>query len=120
MGPEVDGGRRQVLGAGITIAAAGFLGGAATKGQPAAGTTPSTSPFGAAFPPLRRVDAGALSVAYLELGPPSGRPVLLLHGWPYDIHAFAEAGPLIAAQGLRVIIPHLRGYGATRFRSADA
>ena len=71
------------------------------------------------FPPLRKIEAGVLSVAYAEIGPASGPPVILFHGWPYDIHAFVDVAPLLAAQGYRVIIPYLRGYGATRFLSAD-
>ena len=66
----------------------------------------------------RRVDAGPLSVAYAELGPATGSVVVLLHGWPYDIHSFEAAGPLLASRGYRVIIPYLRGYGGTRFLSA--
>jgi len=71
------------------------------------------------FAPLKRVRAGLLDVSYAELGPASGPPVILLHGSPYDIHAFAEVAPLLAAKGHRVIVPELRGYGATRFRSAE-
>lgn len=72
-----------------------------------------------AFGDLQRVDAGVLSVGYVEAGPPDGRAVLLLHGWPYDIHAFAECTPLLASAGYRVIVPHLRGYGTTRFLADD-
>lgn len=73
---------------------------------------PSTS-FGA----LKQVDAGVLSVGYAEAGPPAGPAVILLHGWPYDIHSFAEVTPLLAAAGYRVIVPFARGYGTTRFLS---
>ncbi|KQV81937.1 alpha/beta hydrolase [Rhizobium sp. Root1220] len=66
-----------------------------------------------------RVDAGDLSIAYAELGPADGPPVLLFHGWPYDINSFAEVAPLLADQGHRVVVPHLRGYGGTRFLSDD-
>jgi len=72
------------------------------------------------FASLRHVDAGDLSVGYAELGPSDGPAVLLLHGWPYDIHAYAEVAPILADAGYRVIVPHLRGYGATRFRKEDA
>ena len=71
------------------------------------------------FVPLRQVRAGLLDIGYAELGPADGQPVLLLHGWPYDIHTYAEAAPMLAAKGYRVIIPYLRGYGTTRFLSAD-
>lgn len=71
------------------------------------------------LPPPRQIAAGALDVGYAELGIADNPPVLLLHGWPYDIHSFAQVAPLLAAQGYRVIVPHLRGYGTTRFRSAN-
>jgi pimeloyl-ACP methyl ester carboxylesterase len=67
--------------------------------------------------PLRHIDAGVLRVAYFEAGPARGTPVLLLHGFPYDIHAYAEVAPLLAAQGCRVVVPFLRGFGGTRFLS---
>ncbi|MEG9525701.1 MAG: twin-arginine translocation signal domain-containing protein, partial [Hyphomicrobiales bacterium] len=69
---------------------------------------------GAAFGPLKEVDADLLRVGYLEAGHLSGPAALLLHGWPYDIHSFAEVVPLLAAAGYRVIVPYLRGYGTTR------
>ena len=62
--------------------------------------------------------AGVLNVAYLDAGPAHGPPVLLMHGFPYDIHAYAEVAPMLAAKGCRVIVPYLRGYGATRFVDA--
>jgi pimeloyl-ACP methyl ester carboxylesterase len=60
-----------------------------------------------------------LSVGYAEDGPPDGPPVILLHGWPYDIHSYVDVAPLLAAQGYRVLAPYLRGYGSTRFLAAD-
>jgi len=69
--------------------------------------------------PLKQIDAGVLNVGYAEYGPVDGRPVLLLHGWPYDIHSFADVAPRLAASGHRVIVPHLRGYGTTRFLARD-
>jgi pimeloyl-ACP methyl ester carboxylesterase len=66
--------------------------------------------------PLRHVDAGVLDVAYYEAGPARGPVVLLLHGFPYDIHSYVDVAPLLAAAGCRVIVPYLRGYGPTRFR----
>lgn len=68
--------------------------------------------------PVKQVDAGDLDVGYAEAGPADGRPVVLLHGWPYDIHTYAGVAPLLAAEGFRAIVPYLRGYGTTRFRSA--
>jgi pimeloyl-ACP methyl ester carboxylesterase len=73
-----------------------------------------SSPFGG----LKQADAGVLSVGYGEAGPAEGPPVLLLHGWPYDIHSFAEVTPVLASAGYRVIVPFIRGYGTTRFLSA--
>jgi pimeloyl-ACP methyl ester carboxylesterase len=68
---------------------------------------------------LKRIDAGALSVAYEEHGPPAGTPVLLLHGFPYDVRAYDEVTPPLVANGCRVVTPYLRGYGPTRFLSAE-
>jgi pimeloyl-ACP methyl ester carboxylesterase len=76
----------------------------------AAGTDPS---FGA----LKQVDAGLLRVGYAEAGPPDSPAVILLHGWPYDIHSYVAVTPLLASAGYRVIVPYLRGYGTTRFLS---
>jgi pimeloyl-ACP methyl ester carboxylesterase len=72
------------------------------------------------FGPLKQIDAGLLNVGYAEAGPPDGLPVILLHGWPYDIHSYVEVAPLLASAGYRVIIPHLRGYGTTRFLSSES
>ena len=69
--------------------------------------------------PINQIDAGDLNVGYAEAGPPDGQPVILLHGWPYDIHSYADVTAILAAQGFRVIVPYLRGFGTTRFRSAD-
>jgi pimeloyl-ACP methyl ester carboxylesterase len=76
--------------------------------------TPGTSP---SFGPLKQVDAGVLKVGYAEAGPADGPAVVLLHGWPYDIHSYAEVAPLLAAEGYRVVVPYLRGFGTTRFLS---
>ena len=69
--------------------------------------------------PVKQIDAGVLSVGYVEAGPANGPPVVLLHGWPYDIHSFDDVVPLLTASGHRVIVPYLRGYGSTRFLSAS-
>ncbi|RRN63941.1 alpha/beta hydrolase [Caulobacter sp. 602-1] len=100
--------RRQVLGA-TPLA---FPVASSVRHAPAARRVP------AAFGAIRQVEAGPLDVAYVEMGPSEGPAVLLLHGWPYDIHAFAEVAPRLAAAGHRVVIPYLRGYGPTRFRSS--
>jgi pimeloyl-ACP methyl ester carboxylesterase len=81
----------------------------------ASGSAGESAPLG----PLKQINAGLLNVGYIELGPAEGTPVILLHGWPYDIYSFAEAGPLLASQGYRVIVPYLRGYGATHFLSSE-
>ena len=67
---------------------------------------------------IKAIDGGVLSIAYLEYGPPSGWPCILGHGFPYDVHAYAEAAPILAKAGARVVVPYLRGYGPTRFLSA--
>lgn len=71
------------------------------------------------FAALKQVEAGALNVGYAETGPVDGAAVILLHGWPYDIHSFVAVAPLLAAKGYRVIVPYLRGYGTTRFLSNE-
>jgi pimeloyl-ACP methyl ester carboxylesterase len=76
--------------------------------------TPATS---TSFGPLKQVDAGVLDVGYVEAGPADGPAVVLLHGWPYDIHSYVDVAPLLAAAGYRVVIPYLRGFGTTRFLS---
>ena len=72
-----------------------------------------------AFADTRQINAGALNVGYVEAGLPDGPAVVLLHGWPYDIHSYGEVTPLLTAAGYRVIVPHLRGFGTTRFLSEE-
>jgi pimeloyl-ACP methyl ester carboxylesterase len=69
--------------------------------------------------PVRQIDAGVLDVGYVEVGPVDGQPVVLLHGWPYDIHSYADVAPLLGTAGYRAIVPYLRGYGTTRFLSNE-
>jgi pimeloyl-ACP methyl ester carboxylesterase len=105
--------RRRLFGvAAVTIAAAqlGVIG--AARGQSGDGLNTS-------FAPLKQIDAGLLNVAYAEAGPADGPAVMLLHGWPYDIYSFVDVAPLLASKGYRVIVPYLRGSGATRFLSSD-
>jgi pimeloyl-ACP methyl ester carboxylesterase len=73
----------------------------------------------ASFAPIKQVHAGDLDVGYAEAGPKNGPPVVLLHGWPYDIYSYVDVAPLLASHGYRVIVPFLRGYGTTRFLSPD-
>jgi pimeloyl-ACP methyl ester carboxylesterase len=113
----VDCQRRRLLGMAATgIVATPFLAGpaAAAIGDPIAHGPSNEAPFG----PLQQIDAGELSFQYADVGPRNGPPVILLHGWPYDVHAFAEVAPLLVAAGHRVVVPYLRGYGGTVFRSA--
>ena len=71
------------------------------------------------FGPVKQINAGLLNVGYVEDGPANGRAVLLLHGWPYDIHSFTDVTPILAGKGYRVIVPYLRGYGSTTFLSSN-
>ena len=87
--------------------------------EPSAATAGPAAPQAhAEFRSLKQVDAGVLNIGYAEDGPADGPPVILLHGWPYDIHSYVEVAPLLAARGHRVIVPYLRGFGSTRFLSA--
>ena len=122
MAEPIDVDRRRVLGVAVMTIAAARLGlsrsANAQPGEPGpviprAGVPVENTSFG----PLRQTDAGLLNVGYAEAGPAGGPAVILLHGWPYDIHSFLDAAPLLAAQGYRVVVPFLRGYGTTRFRS---
>src|SRR3954454_17507260 len=96
--------------------------GASPSGGLRSATLPPSSsptPVGTSFEPVKQIDAGLLNVGYVDIGPAGGPAVLLLHGWPYDIHSFAEVVPILADAGYRVVVPHLRGYGSTRFLSDD-
>ncbi|RNG21656.1 alpha/beta fold hydrolase [Streptomyces botrytidirepellens] len=91
---------------------------AVTRSASAASTVPTVTPGAhTTFPQLKRIKAGLLNVGYVELGPAHGPAVICLHGWPYDIHSYADVAPLLAEQGYRVIVPYLRGHGTTRFLS---
>ena len=107
--------RRELFGAGVAMIAAQLGMSQPARAQASGAKQPDAPSFG----PLKQIDAGALNIGYAESGPATGPPVLLLHGWPYDIHAFAEVAPVLAAAGFRVIVPYLRGYGTTRFLSSE-
>lgn len=116
--------RRSFLGAAtMTIAATGLglIGGVGGQsGQLyAADATTSKPGTHTSFRALKQINAGVLNVGYAEDGPADGPPVLLLHGWPYDIYSFVDVAPLLAQAGYRVIVPYLRGYGSTRFLSSE-
>ena len=71
------------------------------------------------FGSLKQINAGVLNVGYADVGPANGPAVILLHGWPYDIHSYVDVAPLLVSEGFRVIVPYLRGYGTTRFLSSE-
>ncbi|MQW95833.1 alpha/beta fold hydrolase [Sinorhizobium fredii] len=122
MTEEVSQSRRHFMGMAVLATAAAQLGmtgiaqaqSASHVGIPA--TAPGTNTF---FASLKEIDAGVLNVGYAELGASGAPPVILLHGWPYDIHTYVDVAPLLAKAGYRVIVPYLRGYGTTRFLSPE-
>ena len=124
MSEEINNDRRRFLGtAAMTIAAAqlGMFGSAsAQSGKTKPANLPAIKPgTNKSFGALKQIDAGVLNVGYAEAGPANGPAVILLHGWPYDIHSFVDVAPSLASAGYRVIVPYLRGYGTTRFLSSD-
>ncbi len=124
MSKEINHDRRSFLGtAAVTIAAAQFgmfdcADAQSSKANPAdvAPIKPGTH---TSFGSLKQIDAGLLDVGYAEAGPANGPAVILLHGWPYDIHSYVDVAPLLASAGYRAIVPYLRGYGTTRFLSNE-
>jgi len=84
-----------------------------------AGRSAVRAPSTQRLEPLRHVEAGVLDIAYYETGPAEGPVVMLLHGFPYDIHSYVDVAPQLAARGCRAIVPYLRGYGPTRFLKAE-
>ena len=121
---DVDQHRRRFFGAAaMTFAAAqfGMVGSANAQAvKPSAKALPEIKPgTNTSFGPLKQIDAGLLNIGYAEAGPADGAPVILLHGWPYDIYSFVDVAPLLASAGYRVIVPYVRGYGTTRFLSSD-
>jgi pimeloyl-ACP methyl ester carboxylesterase len=115
--------RRRFVGTAATTLVASQLGTAASSASAQTGSAP-LQPHGtkaaiASFGSIKQIDAGVLNVGYAEVGPSDGPVVVLLHGWPYDIHSFIDVAPLLASKGYRAIVPHLRGYGTTRFLSNE-
>ena len=124
MPEEIDRDRRRFLGTAVmTIAAAelGMFGSADAQPSTLSRADATTTKPGEnrLFGPLKQIDAGVLNVGYAEAGPAGGPAVVLLHGWPYDIHSFVDVAPLLATAGYRVIVPYLRGSGTTRFLSGE-
>jgi pimeloyl-ACP methyl ester carboxylesterase len=124
MSEDINRDRRRFLGAAAMTAAFARLGMSGSAQVQAGGTTPADPPAikpgtHTSFGALKQIDAGVLNVGYAEAGPAGGPPVILLHGWPYDIHSYVDVAPLLASAGYRVIVPYLRGYGTTRFLSSE-
>ena len=115
MGLDTNLNRRRFIGA-LTFAAAQFGMVRSMKAQPTEARRPA-SQTNTSFGALKQIEAGLLSIGYSEAGPANGRPVILLHGWPYDIHSYIDVAPVLAAKRYRVIVPYLRGYGTTQFLS---
>jgi pimeloyl-ACP methyl ester carboxylesterase len=118
MSEEINHDRRRLLGTAVlTVAAAqlDMIGSADAQSRTINPIKPGTN---TSFSALKQIDAGVLNVGYAEAGPADGPPVILLHGWPYDIYSFVDVTPLLASAGYRVIVPYLRGYGSTRFLSS--
>jgi pimeloyl-ACP methyl ester carboxylesterase len=122
MSDKINHDRRRFFGtAAMMLAAAQLALNGSANAQPAGAKSRDTRNFkpgtNTSFASLKQIDAGLLNVGYAEGGPADGAPVILLHGWPYDIHSFVDVAPLLASAGYRVIVPYLRGYGTTRFLS---
>jgi pimeloyl-ACP methyl ester carboxylesterase len=115
--------RRFVSTAAVAIAATQFgvpgsMSAETSKAMQAGAASPESG-TSASYGPLKQINAGLLNVGYAEAGPSDGKPVVLLHGWPYDIYSFVDVAPILAAAGYRVIVPYLRGFGTTQFLSSE-
>jgi hypothetical protein len=124
MSEEINRHRRRFLGAAAATIAAARLGVMGSANAQAGTANPIQLPTikpgtNTSFASLKQIDAGVLNVGYAEAGPADRPVVILLHGWPYDIHSYVDVAPLVASAGVRVIVPYLRGYGSTRFLSSD-
>jgi pimeloyl-ACP methyl ester carboxylesterase len=123
MSEQIDLLRRHILCAAVTTVTAAQFAMTGTANAQSGITKPDATTIepeaNASFGALKQVTAGVLNVGYAELGPADGAPVILLHGWPYDIHTYVDVAPLLASKGFRVIVPYLRGYGTTQFLSSE-
>jgi pimeloyl-ACP methyl ester carboxylesterase len=124
MSEDINHHRRRFLGTAVTTMAAASLGvtrsaGTQTNETERTHMSPTKPRSTTSFGPLKQIDAGLLNVGCAESGPADGPAVILLHGWPYDIHSYVDVAPLLVAKGYRVIVPYLRGYGTTRFLSSE-
>src|SRR5436190_6859026 len=123
MPEQINQRRRKVLGSAIMALAAselGIIGAARAQSSNLGQLLPTRPGTHTSFAALKQIDAGVLNIGYAQDGPSDGPPVLLLHGWPYDIHTYVDVAPLLASAGYRVIVPYLRGYGPTRFLSPES
>ena len=112
--------RRLLRNGAITVTVAAIVAIGFAEAQSTGGPTPQLNTgTNTLFGPVKQIDAGLLNVGYVDAGPADGPPVILLHGWPYDIHSYVGVTPLLASAGYRVIVPYLRGYGTTRFLSSE-
>src|SRR5215813_8630943 len=124
MSKDINYHRRRFLGTAATTMAAASLGLIRSARAQSSNTqrldlTPIKPRSNASFGSIKQIDAGVLNVGYAEAGPTNGPVVILLHGWPYDIHSYVDVAPLLVSAGYRAIVPYLRGYGTTRFLSKD-
>src|SRR5437773_910170 len=118
MSEEINHDRRRLIGAAVLPLAAVELDTSAFADAQSGKLRPIKPGTNTSFGSLKQIDAGVLNIGYAEDGPANGPPVILLHGWPYDIYSFVDVAPLLASAGYRVIVPYLRGYGPTRFLSS--
>src|ERR1700694_2891687 len=119
MSEEINHDRRRLIGAAVLTLAAAELATIASADAQSGKIRPIKPGTNTSFGSLKQIDAGLLNIGYAEAGPADGPAVILLHGWPYDIHSFVDVTPLLASAGYRVIVPYLRGYGTTRFLSSE-
>jgi pimeloyl-ACP methyl ester carboxylesterase len=119
MSDAINRARRTFMGTAFLAIAATELGMTSPASAQPGKIKPIKAGTNTSFASLKQIDAGVLSIGYAEAGPANGPVVILLHGWPYDIHTFVDVTPLLASAGYRVLVPYLRGYGTTRFLASE-